>query len=329
MATPAPSSPEDLPAKRRSASVTRRLRRRDKIGGVKKIGFIGLGVMGTPMALNLARAGTRLVVWNRTAEKCRPLEELGAERVEGVGDVFGATRIVILMLASESATDAVLMRGRPEFAGLVSGHTVVQMGTTSPGYSRRLEADVVAAGGAYVEAPVSGSRTPAEAGQLVGMLAGDPAAVDEVRPLLRPICARTFVCGPVPQALVMKLSVNLFLIATVTALAEATHFAERQGLDLELFRDVIAAGPMASSVSAVKLPKLIAKEFSVQASIRDVLMNNELVAAAAREAGLASPLLDVCHALFAETQQSGRGALDMAAVLCAIEERTKMLGASA
>jgi 3-hydroxyisobutyrate dehydrogenase len=287
-----------------------------------KIGFIGLGVMGAPMALNLARAGVRLVVWNRTPEKCAPLEALGAERVEHAAGVFEAARITILMLASEAATDSVLMRGRPEFATLVRGRTIVQMGTTSPAYSRLLEADVLAAGGAYVEAPVSGSRTPAEAGQLVGMLAGAAAAVEEVRPLLAPLCARTFVCGAVPGALLMKLAVNLFLIATVTALAEATHFAEQHGLDLELFGDVIAAGPMASSVSAVKLPKLIARDFSVQASIRDVLMNNRLIADAAREAGIASPLLDVCHALFAETEAAGRGALDMAAVLCAIEERT-------
>jgi 3-hydroxyisobutyrate dehydrogenase len=279
--------------------------------------------MGAPMALNLARAGTPLVVWNRTPEKCAPLEALGAERVEAASDVFHAARIVMLMMASESATDSVLMRGRPDFAALVSDRTIVQMGTTSPEYSRRLEADILAADGRYVEAPVSGSRTPAEAGQLVGMLAGDAAAVEEIRPLLGPLCARTFVCGPVPQALVMKLAVNLFLIATVTALAEATHFAERHELDPELFRDVIAAGPMASSVSAVKLPKLIAREFSVQASIRDVLMNNELIAAAARDAGIASPLLDVCHALFAETDASGRGALDMATVLCAVEERTR------
>jgi len=290
-----------------------------------KIGFIGLGVMGTPMASNLARAGTRLVLWNRTPEKCRPLEDLGAERVDLASDVFRTTRIVLLMLANEAAIDAVLMRGRNEFAALVADRTIVQMGTTSPEYSRGLEVDVLAAGGRYVEAPVSGSRKPAESGQLVGMLAGDEFSVAEVRPLLAPVCARTFVCGAVPRALSMKLAVNLFLIATVGALAEATHFAERHELDLELFREVLDAGPMASSVSKMKLPKLIAKEFSVQASITDVLMNNRLIANAARDAGIASPLLDVCHALFAETESSGRGALDMAAVLCAIEERTRRL----
>jgi 3-hydroxyisobutyrate dehydrogenase len=288
-----------------------------------KIGFIGLGVMGAPMALNLARAGTSLVIWNRSREKTRPFEELGIECAADVSDVFRAARMVMLMLATEEAADSVLMRGRPEFAALVRDHTIVQMGTTSPSYSRRLEADVVAAGGSYVEAPVSGSRKPAEAGQLVGLLAGNGASVEEVRPILAPVCASTFVCGAVPHALEMKLAVNLYLIAMVTALAEATHFAERHGLDLALFREVLDAGPMASSVSKAKLPKLIAKEFSVQASIRNVLLNNRLVAEAARDAGIASPLLDVCHALFGEADQSGRGALDMAAVLRAIEDRTE------
>jgi 3-hydroxyisobutyrate dehydrogenase len=92
--------------------------------------------------------------------------------------------VVILMLADGAAMDSVLARGTPEIAARVAGRTVVHMGTTSPEYSRGLEADIGAAGGTYVEAPVSGSRKPAEAGELVAMLAGDPAEVDLVRPVL-------------------------------------------------------------------------------------------------------------------------------------------------
>ena len=174
----------------------------------------------------------------------------------------------------------------------------------------------------YVEAPVSGSRKPAEAGQLVAMLAGDADAVDAVRPLLKPMCHETVVCGPVPQALLMKLSVNLFLITMVTGLAEAFHFADRHGLDTRKLVSVLEAGPMASAVSRVKAQKLLARDFEVQASIVDVLKNNRLVAEAARAAGVASPLLDACHALYGETQALGLGALDMAAVVRAIEART-------
>jgi 3-hydroxyisobutyrate dehydrogenase len=229
---------------------------------------------------------------------------------------------VLLMLADGDAIDAVLGRGGEGFAELVRGHTIVPMGTTAPEYSAALGADVVAAGGRYVEAPVSGSRLPAAAGELVAMVAGEPAAVTEVRPLLAPMCREVVECGPVPQALLMKLAVNLFLITMVTGLAEATHFAERHGLDLARLRGVLDAGPMASAVSRVKAEKLATRDFGVQASIRDVLMNNRLIAAAARSAGIASPLLDACHQLYGETLALGHGTEDMAAVVRALEART-------
>ncbi|MFJ8186311.1 NAD(P)-dependent oxidoreductase [Streptomyces sp. NPDC096105] len=287
-----------------------------------QVGFIGLGVMGRPMALNLARAGTPLVVWNRTPGRCAPLREAGAEVAESPAEVFARAETVLLMLADEAAVDAVLGRGTPGFAARVAGRTVVHMGTTSAEYSAALEKDVRVAGGAYAEVPVSGSRVPAEQGRLVAMLAGDDSALASVRPLLAPMCRESFVCGPVPNALLMKLAVNLFLITQVTGLTEAFHFADRHGLDRARFLDVLDAGPMASSVSRMKAPKLLARDFAVQAAAADVLKNNRLIAEAARTAGVASPLLDVCHALFEETVAGGHGGEDMVAVLRALEART-------
>ncbi|MFI8074911.1 NAD(P)-dependent oxidoreductase [Streptomyces sp. NPDC086033] len=286
------------------------------------VGFIGLGTMGQPMALNLVRAGTPLVVWNRTSGRCEALRASGAEVAVSPTEVFDRARTVFLMLADEAAVDAVLGRHTPDFAGLVAGRTVVHMGTTSAEYSGRLQDAVRAARGRYVEAPVSGSRIPAEQGELVGMTAGDDDAVAAVRPLLATMCRETFDCGAVPGALLMKFSVNLFLITLVTGLAEAFHFADRYGLDQRLLRDVLDAGPMASAVSRVKGPKLLARDFTVQAAATNVLENNRLIAEAARKAGLASPLLDVCHALYGEAVQQGHGDEDMVAVLHALESRT-------
>ncbi|MFI5684202.1 NAD(P)-dependent oxidoreductase [Streptomyces sp. NPDC051636] len=287
-----------------------------------RVGFIGLGVMGQPMALRLAASGTPLVVFNRTAARAEPLRAAGAEVAADAAGVFARAGVVLLMLADDLAIDAALDRGTPDFATRVAGRIVVHMGTTSPEYSRVLEADVRAAGGRYVEAPVSGSRVPAERGELVAMLAGEDAAVETVRPLLSPLCRETFVCGPAPAALLMKLAVNLFLITLVTGLTEAFHFAERQGLDRRQFLDVLDAGPMASGVSRMKAPKLDARDFAVQAAALDVLKNNRLIAEAARRSRLASPLLDVCHALFEETVERGYGGQDMVTVLRAIEARS-------
>src|SRR3954451_23193978 len=213
--------------------------------------------MGRPMALNLVRAGTPLVVCNRTASRAEPLRRAGATVADSPAGVFSRAGVVLVMLATEAAVDEVLRRGTLEFKAMVAGRTVVHTGTASPEWSCRLEADVRAAGGRYVEAPVSGSRGPATAGDLVVLLAGDPDAVAEVRPLLAPIGRRSFVCGPVPAGLLTKLSVNLFLITLVTGLAEAMHLAERQGLDPALVGAVLDAGPMASAVSRAKVAALV------------------------------------------------------------------------
>ncbi|WP_457663791.1 NAD(P)-dependent oxidoreductase [Streptomyces europaeiscabiei] len=286
------------------------------------VGFVGMGVMGQPMALNIARAGTPLVVWNRTADRCEPVRAAGAEIAASPSEVFDRAGTVILMLADEAAVDAALARGTPDFAARVAGHTIVHMGTTSAEYSAGLQDDIRTAGGRYVEAPVSGSRVPAEKGELVGMLAGDEGAVAAVWPLLSPMCRETFGCGAVPGALLMKFSVNLFLITLVTGLTEAFHFADRHGLDQRLLREVLDAGPMASAVSRVKGPKLLDRDFTVQAAAADVLKNNRLIAEAARKADLASPLLDICHTLYGETVEQGYGGEDMVAVLHALEART-------
>ncbi len=287
------------------------------------IGFIGLGTMGAPMALNLVRAGTPLVVWNRTQTRCRPLQQAGATVAADVAELFARCETVILMLGNDMAVDAVLDRHGPAFASRVAGHTIVFMGTISADCSRHLSDDIRSVGGRYVEAPVSGSRKPAEAGQLIGMLAGDPEDRARLRPILAPVCKEIFECGAIPAALNMKLAVNAFLIAMVTGLAEAAHFAERHGLDMGRFAAIVNVGPMASDVSRIKMEKLTQRDFSRQAGISDVLKNNRLVVEAARTAGIASPLMDTCLSLYGETEDFEFQEDDMISVIRAIEARTE------
>lgn len=282
------------------------------------MGFVGLGVMGQPMALNLARAGTELIVWNRTPDRAEPLRRAGATVARDVAEVFSVAGTVILMLANDQVIDDVLSRGTDTFGKLVAGRTIVHMGTTAPAYSAGLGKDVIGAGGSYAEAPVSGSRGPAETGDLVVMIAGGGPRVED---LLRPMCREIVRCGDVPGALLMKLAVNTFLISMVTGLAEAFHFAQRHGLDPGTLSAALDAGPMASVVSRVKGRKLRERDFEVQAAIRDVLYNNELVVGAARQAGFVSPLLEVCRELYAEADRAGFGGEDMAAVIRALESR--------
>lgn len=284
------------------------------------LGFIGLGHMGEPMAARLAQHEPGLVVWNRTSAKVERLAEWGTVPAASAAEVFDRCDVVVLMLANGSVIDGILGREGHDFSVSLGGRVVVNMGTVAPEYSRELHDDVVSCGGQYVEAPVSGSRVPAEAGQLVAMLAGDADVLRMVEPLLAPMTAATFHCGLVPMALETKLAVNTFLISMVTGLAEAVSFAEHRGLDLETLRAVLDAGPMSSAVSRIKLAKLVSGDLSAQASISDVLYNNRLILAAAPSRD-SMPLLAQCVELFAEAEALGLGSADMAAVIEAIRGR--------
>ena len=243
--------------------------------------------MGQPMALNLARADVDLVVWNRTPERTTPLREAGAAVADTVDEVFARTRTVLVMLVNEDVTDQVLGRGTADFPGRVSGHLIISTGSASPEYSRGLAADIRAAGGRFVESPVSGSRGPAEAGTLVALLGGAPDAVRRAAPLLAPMTREAIWCGPVGNGLLMKPSVNHYLNVMLAALAEATHFADSHGLDRALLQQAIMVGPMASELAGVKLAQLMSGDFEVRAAAADAFTSTRLIADAAR--GRASP----------------------------------------
>lgn len=279
-----------------------------------QIGFIGLGLMGEPMALNLLDAGQKLLAWNRTPAKLDPVVEAGAEAAASVEEIFDRCATVILMLAGPDATDAILGRGRDAFARIVRGKLIVNTGTAPPAWSASLAAQVAEAGGRYVEAPVSGSRQQAQERRLVVMLAGERRDVADARDLLAPICQASFDCGVIPGALRMKLAVNLYMIVMVSGLVEAFHFAERAGIDPAVLRDVLAVSPMASNVSQVKAGKLAARDWTAQAAISDVLRNVDLVREAAAGSGAVAPLIDSCRELFSSAVADGNGELDMVGV---------------
>lgn len=282
-----------------------------------KLGFAGLGLMGLPMASNLVRAGFPIAAYNRSAGPRQTLERLGAQTFGDAAELFETCDTVLMMLADDRSTDHVLGRGTPAFGRRVHGKLIVNMGTHAPGWSKTLETELVAAGARFVEAPVSGSRSPAENGQLVAMLAGDPRGVEQLRPLLSHLCRETIVLGAVPNAMACKIAVNLYLIASVAALGEATALAMKLNIDPALFAQVIGDGPVGSEVARAKLPKMISREFSPQASLMDVCKNAGLVADTAAAAELNSPMLGSARQLFESALQSGGPDLDMAGVITA------------
>lgn len=232
---------------------------------MQKVGFIGLGTMGLPMARNLADDGIALSVWNRKPKSPDAFPSgCDVEFAPSSRAVLRQSQTSILMLLNQDAVDAVLERDTAAFIENVQGKTIIGMGSVDPSYSVALAGDIAEAGGAYLEAPVSGSRVPAERGQLVCLLGGDPAVADAAAPLLRAMCKDQIYCGAAGDALRMKLAINLFLCSSLVALAEATNFfASKAGLPLEKFKQAVAVGPLSSDFVTIKLPKLIEKDFAL------------------------------------------------------------------
>lgn len=282
-----------------------------------KVGVVGIGVMGEPMARNLHKAGHSVTVYNRTASRCDGLRALGIAVAETAGQVIKASDAIILMVPSHIEVDEALQRtANGAIAAPVKGKTIVLMSTIAPAYSAELGANLAAVGARYVEAPVSGSKQPAETGQLVILAAAvDPGHIDDVQPLFDAVGKKTVRCGPIPTAMRMKLANQLLLIAYFEAITEATHFAAGIGLDVGLFLEMAQAGPLANDVLRMKAPKMLADDFAQQAPIRHVAKDIGLVCDEAAQRGLWVPVAEVNRTLFSEAMQRGQAQDDAVGIV--------------
>jgi 3-hydroxyisobutyrate dehydrogenase-like beta-hydroxyacid dehydrogenase len=241
--------------------------RRDEM---RRIGFIGLGTMGLPMAVNMARAGLELMVYNRTRSRVHPALEAGAVEADSPSAVFQWADTFVLMLSGPEAIDAVLMPVIKERPEMLKGKIVVNMGTNPPSFSRRLAARLDNVGAVFVDAPVSGTKVPAEQGALVIMASGPEEVIDQLSPIFKAVGDKVVRCGAVPQATMMKLAVNIVLSAAISGLVEGAHFAKRCGLDQGTFFQLILCGPMGNDLFAIKAKQIMEENFAPQASIETV-----------------------------------------------------------
>ncbi|GLB09954.1 hypothetical protein AtubIFM57258_005888 [Aspergillus tubingensis] len=279
-----------------------------------RLGFLGLGVMGTPMAINLSKHYP-LTAWNRSANKFHALKTASptARFAPTPTAVALNSDIIFTMLFNAPAIDSILTTS---FLSSLRDKVLINTSSIPVSYSQHLSTIVHSAGGKYIEMPVSGSKVPAEQGQLVGMIAGDPDVVETVvKPVVKPLTCAAVYCGrEIGSGLKMKYAVNTLLITLTVGLAESMNLAKAQGLDLEAWGKVLAAGPMASRYSGVKVEKMLRGDWEAQAAIKDCFNSTELIRAAAREVGVECPLMDVCGGLYGRAVEGGLGGEDMSAV---------------
>ena len=279
-----------------------------------RVGLAGVGTMGLPIARRLIATGIDLGVWNRSPAPAAALAGDGARVANSFTALLAGHDIVLLMLIDEAAADAVLQRSGDGLGVDVAGKLIVQMGTTSLDHSRALQRAIEAGGGRYVEAPISGSRIPAERGELVAMIAGAADDKARVMPLFERFTASVVDCGEVPQALAMKLASNLLLGPIMVGLIDATAFARRAGLDMELFGNVLLGGQMASPILRAKLAKLLADDHSPHAAIGNVIVSAGTALDAATALGLDRTLLRACLERFVAAADAGLAGEDVTAM---------------
>jgi len=224
-------------------------------------GFLGMGIMGAPMAANLVGAGHSVTVWNRTAGKCDPLVALGANQAATPAEVVSGADITFAMLADPHAAERVVFQNEGALAGMSGGKAYVDLSTVDEGTSQHIAEEIAAAGGRYLEAPVSGTKKPAEDGTLIILCAGDRSLFDEAGPVLDLMGKKRLFLGDVGQAARMKLVVNMIMGGMMTSFCEGLALAGKGGLESEDLLEVLAAGALANPMFAIKGAQIGRDEF--------------------------------------------------------------------
>ncbi len=224
------------------------------------VSLLGTGLLGTPIALRLASTGLEVTVWNRTVSKAEPLREAGLAVAQTAAGALLASPVAILMLADAPAIREVLFAA--DALAALAGRTVVQMGTIGPDESRAFAAEVAAAGGEWVEAPVLGSIPQADSGTLQVMVGGTAVQLERLGPLLARLGTDVRHVGAVGSAAALKLALNQLIGSLTAAFATSLAYVRAEGLDTETFMEVLRPSALYAPTFDKKLGRMLDAEYA-------------------------------------------------------------------
>ena len=285
-----------------------------------KVGFIGLGTMGTPMATNIAKAGFPLVVWNRTASKIEPLLRVGAKAGKSPAHVTAEVDIVITMVAQPKDIETVVLGPDGVVEGLKPGAVLIDMSTVSPATSRKLAGAVTTKRAEFLDAPVVGSKGPAMEGALVILVGGLPSTLQRVRPVLSAMGKTIIHAGGVGTGSALKLATNLMLAHLAAGFAEGLLLVQRVGLDPKRYLEVLEASTFRSPWYQTKGVGMIKRDFATHFALKHMRKDLRLMSELAQETHVFLPITKVIEQLFATSETAGKGELDYSAVLASLED---------
>jgi 2-hydroxy-3-oxopropionate reductase len=291
------------------------------------VGFVGLGIMGGPMAANLVKAGFDVVGHNRSPEPVRRLEEAGGRGAGSLAEAVADADVVITMLPDSPDVEAVALGTDGIYATARPGTLHVDMSTIRPDVARRLEAAGWDRGLRVLDAPVSGGQPGAVDGTLSIMAGGEAAAFADARPVLAALGTTVVHVGPAGAGQTVKAANQLIVAGTIGLVAEAVVFLEAAGVDTGAAVQVLAGGLAGSAVLDRKGPAMLARDFTPGFRVALHHKDMGIVTAAARQAGVVIPLGAVAAQLLASLVAQGHGALDHAALLKLVEQLSGREGA--
>ncbi len=288
-----------------------------------KIGFIGLGIMGSRMAANLSRAGYRLFVYNRTKEKALSLSNDSVVYLDNPAHVAGESNVVITMLSTPEAVQEVALGEEGLLAGMKKGNVWIDSSTVNPSFSKQMAEITEQLGYNFLDAPVAGSLVPAEKGELVFLVGGKETIVKYCAPLFKVMGKKHIHVGDAGQGSALKLVNNLVMALSMYGVVEGLILGESLGISREKVFDLLDGSPIAAPMVALKKSKILKNDYSVEFPLQWLQKDLHLAAITAYENNIALPGANAVKEVFAMARAAGMGALDFTAIYPFLSDQKK------
>ncbi|MCU1643979.1 MAG: 2-hydroxy-3-oxopropionate reductase [Nocardia sp.] len=286
---------------------------------MSRIAFIGLGIMGSPMAVHLATAGHLVTGYARTTVKATPLVVAGGRATTAIADAVRGADVICVMVPDSPDVREVLAGEKGVFDSAEPGALIIDFSSIRPDVAVELAKEAAGRGFRLLDAPVSGGEAGAVAATLSIMVGGDAADFEQARPLFDTVAKTVVHVGPSGSGQTVKAANQLIVAANIQALAEAVVFLEAYGVDIEAALRVLGGGLAGSKVLDQKQGNMLSRSFEPGFRIDLHHKDMGIVTAAAREAGVVVPLGALVAQLVAAAKANGDGGLDHSALLRGVE----------
>lgn len=286
----------------------------------QSIGFIGLGIMGQPMASNLVKAGYVVSAFNRTRSKADHLERAGAGIASSPAEAARHAEVIITIVSDTAAMEEVVCGKDGILDTIRSGAVLIDSSTISPAVSRKLAGLLAARGASMLDAPVTGSKHGAEKGELTFMIGGDREVLERVMPILRVLGKKHIYCGSQGLGLAAKLAQNAIQAAMVEVFCEAFVLATKAGVSPQTMLEIIQSSMARANLTDFKAPFIFKGDFTPYFPLKLMHKDLELAMEAAYAQNVPMPAAAVVKEVYSAAKAQGKGDLDYTAVVTFLEE---------